>query len=614
MQYAHATGETLSRTPNPFFGPSEHAELQKAVQLILNLDETLQHHGLDSAQILMEQGFGKATVIGAILSELPAPTALEAFDTESVLLARSVAKIKTLEEKNRSKIPYKHLQKIVLGLADDARTILILIAKKLAELRFLSEQPAEEQSALCEHALMHWVPVIHKLGLHKVRWEIEDLAMKKLLPKEYAAIKTRINDKRNQRHQKTEDLVNRIKEELEQARIHAVVYGRVKNFYRVYKKMKEKECDFGEIHDLIGCRIICSSVNECYETLAVIQNALKTHTSGFDDYVAKPKKTGYRSIHLNLDWKKVPSEIQIRTWDMHKDAEDGFAAHWEYKQYQKDPHFDRAFAVTKQLADWFSQTTNKDLMDSLNLRFEKNKIFVLTPKNDLIALPMNATPIDFAFAVHTDLGYKCEKARVNGKPVSLSHLLENGDCVEIQTSDENTVKQNWLSFVQTEKAKQKIRSILQLKPQPTRATVKKILQPTLFQKHANLIPARCCTPLPGDEIIGYKTTKRKIKIHRADCPNAARIPADHQMFVTPERFNQNEFETSFKVFVQNRAGALSDVLTAIASTSGKIISTESVNKHNSFIWRFRIKTKNRKTLEKTFEQVGKVKGVDKIER
>ncbi len=608
MQYSHSTKEQL-------IDLARHSHWGTDLTLFKNALEEIQSTALkalamDTATSLLELGFGKNAVIAALLQFHDPERVEEKFGNEILQIVNGVQKIESVKNKTQDKLKPEDLQHLILAITTDPRMLIVWIAKKLQELRFVSEQPREVQTRLAESALYVWVPIIHKLGLHKIRWEIEDLAMKKIMPREYKSIKEHINDKRNLRQQKMENLVLKLDQALHDANIQAAVFGRVKNFYRIYHKMLETHRKLSEIHDLIGARIICNSVNECYETLAIIQNAFKIETGGYDDYIAKPKKTGYRSIHVNLNWKGVPAEIQIRTWDMHKEAEEGIAAHWEYKQYQKDPKFDQHLTLAKQLSDWFDQTKNKTVMDSLNFKFEKTRIFVLTPKNEPIELPKNATPVDFAFAVHSELGFKCEKARVNGKIVPLDHHLQTGDVVEIITSEKQVPKQNWLTFVQTEKARQKIRARLSIAP---KSVVKKeVLLPkqiAILRKNAQLFPARCCSPLPGDEVVGHKTTKRKIKIHRSDCPNAKRIPEDERIYLNEVKFDQKEFETFLKVTAQNKPGILSDILETIAKTDAKIASTEATTNPHSVTCKFRIKTQSRKTIEQTLERIKKIAGV-----
>ena len=614
MQYAHQTGEDLlEKVRNSHFS-SEIPLIRKALEKNKPLPEHTRTLAIDTASTLTQFGFGKTAVCAALLQFHDLETLKGEFESEILELAHGLQKIERVKAKNRGKLSPESLQKIILALSPDPQIIIIWICKKLVELRFLSEQPKDEQLPLAEDVLNQWVPVIHKLGLHKIRWEIEDLAMKKILPKEYKAIKEYLNDKRNTRQEKMRELVEKLRSALQKAQLEAVVFGRVKNFYRIYKKMNEQKRNLKDIHDLIGARVICNSVNECYETLAVIQNSFKLETQGFDDYIQKPKKTKYQSIHVDLDWKGIPSEIQIRTCEMHKEAEEGVAAHWEYKQYKKDPTFDRHLTIAKQLAEWFDQVHHKSIMDSLNLKFEKNKIFVLTPKSELVELPEKATPVDFAFAVHTELGYKCEKARVNGKIVPLDYQLQNADSVEIITSEKQIPKQHWLTFVQTEKAKQKIRTKLNIVPTKPEKEKKTGIVKATFRKNAQFLPAKCCSPIPGDEIVGHKTTKRKIKIHRIDCPNAQRIPEDERLTLSNASFTQKEFETTLRINVHNQPGVLSEILDAIGKHDTKIISTEAVTHAHSITCRFRIKTKNRKTFEQTAERVQKIKGIIDVQR
>ncbi|MDO8625706.1 MAG: TGS domain-containing protein [Candidatus Diapherotrites archaeon] len=614
MQYHHTRPSEFLDLAQHHYDAASLDVLQRAVSDLRPDDDSEDQLAIDTASSLIEMGFGPKITAASLLYRTPFEKVKKSFDPQIAELAERIQKINAILSKNEGRIPYDRLQKIVLAVANDPRILVWRTSYRLQQLRFLQEQPKDQQRLLAQRCLDNWVPVIAKLGLHAARWEMEDLAMKKLYYKEYKAIQKHQNDKRDLRQQKMESLVEKLKSALFDAHIQGHVSGRVKNFWRIYQKILQTKRKLSEIHDLIGARVIVQSANECYEALAVIQNAFKLDVEGYDDYIAKPKKTGYQSIHANLDWKGIPAEIQIRTWDMHANAEEGRAAHWEYKNYQKDPDFDPQLSAAKQLTSWFHE--HPDVMENLDLKLEQNKIFVFTPKNDVVDLPKNATPIDFAYAVHSALGNKIEKAIVNRKLVPLEHPLQNGDTIEILVSEKQTPKQGWLAFVQTDKARQKIRSMLHLahttRPPPKAAEKPKTM--VQLKKNATLTMARCCNPLPGDELIGHKTTKRKIKLHRTDCPNAKRIPENDRIYLESPSFTQKEFDTVLRVESDSRPGVLSDILSAIAKTDAKIISTEATTHSHAITSKFRIKTKNKKTIEHVLSNLNKIEGVKSANR
>jgi GTP pyrophosphokinase len=305
---------------------------------------------------------------------------------------------------------------------------------------------------------------------------------------------------------------------------------------------------------------------------------------------------------------------------MHKDAEEGIAAHWQYKQFKQDKHFDKRLALARQVAEW--QQSSKDArqhIESLNIKFEKNQVFVFTPKKELIVLPEGATPIDFAYAVHSGLGNKCEKAKANGKIVPLDYRLENADAVEIITSERQKPKSQWLSFVKTDKAKQRIRQSLRIEGimdgiKKKISAVRKIV-PFQMKKGQQAVLAKCCNPLPGDEVVGYKTTKRKIKVHRADCPNLAEIPKEKRIAVPMEQFKEKNYRVEIAVKAQNKPGILTEMLDAISSFKAGINSTSAKTEEgNTFGCTFNITIKSSGELEKIVERLEKIKGVIKAER
>jgi GTP pyrophosphokinase len=612
MEYAHIRQSELMENASKRFNAAETALLEKACAELSPKTVPFDQIALDTANHLITLGFGSKIASATLLYRATSEFLAQHADQQTIELAKRIQKINAIHSKNAGKIPYERLQKIVLAVSNDPRILVWGSCNLLQQLRFLSERPKEDQKTLSEHALHHWVPVIAKLGLHQIRWEIEDLAMKRLYPAEYRAIHQHIGDKRNARQQKMEQLVEKLTAALSDAHIRCTVGGRVKNFWRVYQKMIETKRKLSEIHDLIGARVIVDSVNECYEALAVIQNAFPLSVEGYDDYIAKPKKTGYQSIHANLNWKNVASEIQIRTWEMHRQAEEGRAAHWEYKKYAHDPDFDPQFSVSRQITDWYH--AHPGILESLDLKLEQNKIFVFTPKNDIIELPPHATPIDFAYAVHSQLGNKLEKARVNGKLVPLEHQLQNGDTIEILISEKQTPKQSWLAVVQTEKARQKIRSTLHLQLKSPPPKIHKPTSSIQLPKNATILLARCCNPLPGDETVGHRTTKRKIKIHRLDCPNAKRIPLAERIQLEPRMIGQKEFDTVIRVESENRPGILSSILTAIAKTDARIISTEATTTPHAITSRFRIRAQNRKSIEAALQNLRKIAGVRNANR
>ncbi|MBU0635908.1 TGS domain-containing protein [Candidatus Micrarchaeota archaeon] len=608
MQYRHAQLENLQAQTKKDTFASDREKILLALQKLneQNIPLDLKQTALDTGALLHELEFGTSTILSALIEPILEEDSETIFGTESTMLAREVKRMAKILKKNFEKVPSETLSKLLLAHAEDIRILIIKIAKTLTKLRFATGTSEDQKNAIV--CLFVWVPICHKLGLHKIRWELEDLALKQLKPKIYESLKKQLNEKREKRIERQKKLETKIKEILEKNGFEAFVTGRVKNIYRIYKKMEREQQKLSEINDLIAVRIICNTTKECYHLMGILQQEFEEIKGGFTDYIAHPKPNGYQSIHTDIQWKNNSAEIQIRTWDMHIEAEDGLAAHWEYKQYAKDPHFDSRLSIAKQISDWVGFEKNRDLMQTLRIQFDKNRVFVFTPKNELLDLREGSTPIDFAYAVHSQLGAKCEKAKVNGKLVPLSHRLENGDLVEIITSDRQEPKRAWLSFVRTEKAKTKIKTALNIEQHTSKplAKIKKLFFSRKKQTQTRL--AKCCNPLPGDEVIAFKTTKRKIIIHRKDCLNYKKNP-QKAISVSDEQFPKHPYNVEIHVRVINRVGVLAQILNEFAKFKCVVNSTNTITNANEFSCRFNIQLKKTADLEKLLEKIRKIKGV-----
>ncbi len=582
-------------------------------------------HVLGTAFIIAESGLDEETIIASLLHHALrekkfSKEQLEAeFGKEITALVEGVDKIDTIESRKKERLQPELASKLMLATAKDIRIIFIRLAARLDALRALDSLPKEEQKETAQTALDVYVPICHKLGLHKMRWEIEDLAMRALNREEYEKIKKEIKQTREEREQTAEETAKFLEAYLKQKGIGCRVFGRAKNFYRVNKKMADQNKKFSEIFDLLAYRVICNTENECYEALAALQDKFEQIESEFNDYIKKPKPNGYQSVHAVFLINNMPMEVQIRTWEMHKNAEDGLAAHWQYKQYKKDRTFDARLSIAKQLTDWqHAAKDSNELIENMHLKFEGNKVFVFTPKNEIMELDEGSTPVDFAFALHSNIGLKCERAKANGKIVPLNYVLENGDTVEIMTSEKQTPKQQWLPFVKTEKAKTRIRQALGLpaatKPKGIIQAIKTIVGLSEKAKQ-NARTAKCCNPLPGDKITGVKTTKRKIVIHRADCKNIIGLPESKKTAVPDSLFEKGGHEVILRIEMENRPGALPEILTLISSFRITVNSTNAkLQPNNTMACLLNIQIKNISELEKLLEKTRSSKGVRKAER
>src|SRR3989344_1783244 len=427
-------------------------------------------HCVSVAKILVDLKADSTTIAAALLHDVLEDTKVKEsivkkeFGEEVLSLVQGVTKIKNLQL-DKELIAAENVRKILIAMAKDIRVILIKLADRLHNLRTLDALPKDRQVKIARESIEVYAPIAQKLGMNLIKSEMEDLALKYLEPDAYKDFEQRLASSKEDREKELAVFIDEIRKKLGEEGIGAKVYGRVKNFYNIYKKMKQKDKEFNEIYDLNAIRIIVSTVDECYKTLGLIHHLFKPVPKQFDDYIAVPKSNGYQSLHTAI---MAPFgrfvEVQIRTWEMHTHAEFGIAAHWTYKGIERDKKFERHLAWIKQILEWKRSSPDaKELIESLKVDIFKDEIFVFTPKGDSIILPERATPVDFAYAIHSDVGNHCAQAQVNGKGVPLDFELKSGDIVEIVTRKNTKTSRHWLNFVKTTEAKSKIRASLGIK-------------------------------------------------------------------------------------------------------------------------------------------------------
>ncbi len=573
-------------------------------------------HAERIAEKLFELGFDNTTIAAGLVCSLylrenvSSEEILIKLGEDMEIIAKDYKKIRQIEEKNFGKIDNKILSTIVLATARDLRSIFVKLAARLDSMQ-KGNFSKKELVKRAEGALYIYAPICQKMGLYDLQSMLEDSSLKILEPDTYNTISSFLKKTRKARDKEVEMTIAEFSSYIRE-KPSVSIEGRAKSIYSIYEKMEEQGKNFEEIYDIIGIRIICDSVRECYELLGIVHSEYKTIPNQFTDYIANPKKNGYRSIHTAVEWKGKPLEVQIRTWEMHYECETGLAAHWNYKKYAKDKFFDKRLSLIKQLVDWHRTARNAEsLSHSLKMGFGQNKIFVFTPKHEVVVLPERASPIDFAFAIHSDLGVKCLRAKVNGKIAHLSHKLENGDLVEITTAKHSMIKRLWLSIAKSHKAQMKIRQKLGIKP------VKKGL---IESKGENLTSdtntriAKCCNPVPGDEIVGIRTTKRKISVHRISCGNVTRVRKEKRITINWD-LAKKDYVVEIKVRSRNSPGTLPAILKILEKSNVAITATDAkANRNNVLRCKFNIKIKNLEHLDSLIEKIGKIPTVFEGER
>src|SRR5215217_7997087 len=426
--------------------------------------EPFVYHPLATADILADLRLDSTTIAAALLHDVLEDTEIskedlaEQFGEEVADIVDGVTKLKRLPSGNFEEAQAESLRKMIVAMSRDVRVIIIKLADRLHNMRTLAYLKRENQLNKATETLEIYAPLAHRLGIYSMKWELEDLAFATLHPRRYAEIKRLVAARRADREAFINGVAVELKRHLEDAGIEAEVKGRVKHFYSIYNKMVRRNKEFNEIYDLAGLRVVVDSVRDCYGTLGVIHSVWKPIPGRFKDYVAMPKFNMYQSLHTTVmsnEGKLL--EIQIRTREMDVTAEYGIAAHWIYKHGLKDSQVDR-LTWLKSMMEWQKETTDaNEFMESLKGELVAEEVYVFTPKGDVISLPSGATPIDFAYHVHTEIGHRCIGATVNDRIVPLDSELGSGDRVEIINGKTAKPSRDWLEVVQSGRARNKIR-------------------------------------------------------------------------------------------------------------------------------------------------------------
>ncbi|WP_066637836.1 RelA/SpoT family protein [Desulfolucanica intricata] len=423
-------------------------------------------HPLAVAKILADLELDLETLVGALLHDVVEDTEVtlseieKEFGPEVTLLVDGVTKLSRIEYKSKEEQQAENLRKMFLAMAKDIRVILIKLADRLHNLRTLKYHSELKQKEIAGETLEIFAPLAHRLGIYHLKWEIEDLAFRYLEPEKYYELADRVAKTRMKREEYIAEVTIVLQEKLNKAGITADIQGRPKHLYSIYEKMQKQQKDFEQIYDVMAVRVIVNSVKDCYGTLGIVHTLWKPIPGRFKDYIAMPKSNMYQSLHTTvLGPQGEPLEIQMRTWEMHRTAEYGIAAHWRYKAGgRSEKRFDEKFIWLRQLLEWQHDMRDpREFMETLKIDIFADSVFVFSPKGDVIELPAGSVPLDFAYRIHTDVGNHCVGAKINGRIVTLDYKLNNGDIVEVLTSKHTGPSRDWLKIVKTSQAKNRIR-------------------------------------------------------------------------------------------------------------------------------------------------------------
>ncbi len=663
-------------------------------------------HPLEVASLLVNFKMDVTTVTAGLLHDVLEDTKAtkedlqREFGAEIAELVDGVTKIGKLAFSSREERQAENFRKMLVAMARDLRVLMIKLADRLHNMRTLDYLPADKAKKIAHETLDIYAPLAHRLGMAKVKAELEDLALRTLEPQAYVDLQRRVAKRRLEREADINQVIAILERKLSEVGIESQIRGRPKHFYSIWKKMHEQGREFDEIYDLTAVRVITSSVRDCYGALGVIHSLWKPVPGRFKDFIAMPKVNMYQSLHTTVIGPKGdPVEIQIRTWEMHRIAEEGIAAHWLYKEKKsgKDKLDDSLLWLRQLIETQQDMKDPREFMDTVRVDLFPDEVYVFTPKGDVKALPEGATPIDFAYAVHTKVGEHCVGAKVNGKLVPLRYTLRQGDIVEIVTSPTQHPSRDWLKIVKSTRARSKINQWLKVEERarsielgcelferearkyhlsPTallgseemkkaaadlgypgpedllaaigygkssvhqllnRLAPAALLEPTEKPRPSSTARARpeqgvrirgvddllvrfarCCNPLPGDQIVGFITRGRGLTVHARDCLTVAKSVLDRERLINVEWDVAEPEKRPVRIAVyigRDRPGLLSEITGAISSRNGNITKAEvTVTDDRRGINHFVIEVADLGQLQDIIGAIREVRDVINVER
>ena len=679
-------------------------ELEKAFEFAKKLhsgqyrvsEEPYIIHPMEVVKILIGLRADKHTLMAGFLHDILEDTDTkpeeikELFGEDVLNLVQGVTKLGKLQFKSTEERQAENFRRMFIAMASDVRIILLKLADRLHNMRTLNYMTPVKQQRIAQETLDIFAPLANRLGVGKIKAELEDLSLKYLHPDKYYEIAQLVSQKKAEREMTVKLLIDKISKDVKASGINAQITGRAKHYYSIYNKMRRLNVAFHDLYDITAVRVIVDTEKECYEVLGLIHSQFKPIPGRFKDYIAMPKGNMYQSLHTSvIGPRQKPLEVQIRTWEMHEIAEYGIAAHWRYKEKgsKKDSASDIKFSWMRKLVEYNKDTTNaEDYVNSVKLDLFSDQVFAFTPGGDVIDLPQGATPVDFAYRIHSDVGHKTVGALINGRIAQLDTKLKNGDIIEIMTSKVAAPRLDWLNFVVTKQAASKIRQWYKKNKREDhidigKANLEHELTKTVFDeyvkngefdkvaKQMNYVSAddlfaalgygettvnkivnklrkpqkqettvqhkprkasekdiiglegllysfaRCCSPIPGEPIVGVVTRSKGVTVHRLDCKTLENIPVERLLDIHWSGNNVNKtYSTTIRIETAEKMGLLKDVIGIVSDNNTNITSANVKSKGKVGIIELGIELDNIDTLRKVMVAIQSMPDVYSVKR
>ena len=657
-------------------------------------------HPVEVAKILVDLKVDTHTLIAAFLHDILEDTDTkpeeikELFGEDVLTLVQGVTKLGKLQFKSNEERQAENFRRLFIAMANDIRIIFLKLADRLHNMRTLNFMAPNKQQKIARETLDIFAPLANRLGIGRIKAELEDLSLRYLEPDKYFEIAQLVSQTKAERESTVKLLIDKISQDVKKSGINAQITGRAKHYYSIYSKMKRRNIAFHDLYDITAVRVIVDTEKECYEVLGLIHSQFKPIPGRFKDYIAMPKGNMYQSLHTSvIGPRSKPLEVQIRTWEMHEVAEYGVAAHWRYKEkgsQKANNPTDMQFSWMRKMAEYGKDMTNaEDYVNSVKLDLFSDQVFAFTPNGDVLDLPVNATPVDFAYRIHSDVGHRTVGALINGRIAQLDTKLNNGDIVEILTSKTQAPRLDWLNFVVTKQASSKIKQWFKknnredhievgkanLEHELTKAVFDEYVKSGEFDKVALAMNyqsaedlfaalgygettlnkiinklkkpekkniensfhtskrkksekdiigleglmysfARCCSPIPGEPIVGVVTRSKGVSVHRIDCKTLENVQPERMMDIRWSGDHTTKtYSTTIRVETAEKMGLLKDIIAAVSDNNTNINYANVKSKNNKIgIIELGIELNNIDTLKKVINSIQSIPDVYSVKR